>query len=126
MRLLLLLVVLLNIIKATFGAPDCSDFVDSHRFDCFPEPGASQERCESRGCCWKPSSSGRSVPLGVPYCFYPKRFGYVLANQQETPTGYMLDLTMQQKGPFGNDISKLKVDVRLETEYRAHVKVSIL
>ena len=33
------------------------------RRDCHPEPDATQERCELRGCCWYPS--------GGPWCFYP-------------------------------------------------------
>ena len=108
------------------SSPDCTRDADSKRFDCYPDVGASEDKCEDRGCCWKVASNalyGGSVPLNVPYCFYPKNFGYELVNQQETDTGFLLDLQMQQHGPYGEDIVNLKVDVRLETEYRVHVKV---
>ena len=121
-----LLLFLWFVFEPLSGAPDCTDSSDSLRFDCYPDDGASQEKCESRGCCWKEASSSpheTDVPLNVPYCFYPKNFGYRLVKQRDTDTGYMLDLQMQQKGPFGNDIALLKADVRLETQYRLHVKV---
>jgi hypothetical protein len=109
-------------LKGCHSSPDCSDDADSKRFDCYPDQGAAEETCESRGCCWK-DAKNYAIPLNVPYCFYPKNFGYALVNQQETDTGFLLDLQMQQKGPYGRDIVNLKVDVRLETEYRVHVKV---
>ena len=109
------------------SSQDCTDDADLKRFDCYPDSGASKDKCTDRGCCWKVSDNDialeGTVPLNVPYCFYPKKFGYTLVNQQETDTGFLLDLQMQQKGPFGGDIVNLKVDVRLETEYRVHVKV---
>jgi Trefoil (P-type) domain len=58
----------------------------SSRFDCHPLDGASQERCEERGCCWRePDKQGptnvnssnnglgsaKFGHLGVPLCFYP-------------------------------------------------------
>lgn len=113
------------VVESAFGSPVCTDSSDSHRFDCYPDDGATQEKCESRGCCWKHASSSPkpNIPLNVPYCFYPENFGYQLVKQEETATGYMLDLEMQQKGPFGEDITNLKVDVRLETQQRLHVKI---
>ena len=125
---LLVLPLLWIVFEPSSGSPDCTNTADSLRFDCYPDDGASQEKCESRGCCWKEASSSpheTDVPLNVPYCFYPKNFGYRLVKQQNTSTGYMLDLQMQQKGPFGNDIALLKADVRLETQYRLHVKVPL-
>ena len=39
----------------------------ANRVDCFPLGGASQDKCQARGCCWVPSSSGDNVA----WCFYP-------------------------------------------------------
>lgn len=110
-----------------YSSPDCTDDADRKRFDCYPDEGAAEDKCQSRGCCWKDATNSfrETVPLNVPYCFYPKNFGFELVNQQETDTGFLLDLQMQQKGPYGGDIENLKVDVRLETEYRVHVKVLV-
>ena len=125
-----ILAVLCFLFVHCYSSPDCTDDADSKRFDCYPDSGATEDKCEGRGCCWKEASQLSNayefrikVPLNVPYCFYPKNFGYKLVNKQETDTGFLLDLQMQQKGPYGGDIGNLKVDVRLETEYRVHVKV---
>ena len=57
----------------------------SSRIDCYPEPGASQELCQARGCCWRAPDgdgskrqenategheAGNVQHLGVPMCFY--------------------------------------------------------
>ncbi|NXC50571.1 MGA protein, partial [Penelope pileata] len=39
---------------------------DTEKFDCDPGVGATQERCELRGCTWAEDTS----PLDVPYCYY--------------------------------------------------------
>ncbi|XP_046862383.1 lysosomal alpha-glucosidase-like [Xenia sp. Carnegie-2017] len=110
----------------SLSSADCRDDIDSKRFDCYPENGASQEKCEIRGCCWKVATNKRhevTVPLNVPYCFYPKNFGYRIVNEQETATGILLDLQMQQPGPYGADVENLRVNVDFETENRVHVKI---
>lgn len=47
------------------------------RFDCYPEPGSSQQGCEARGCCW--GALGNDSEPNIPYCYYPADYqGYVL------------------------------------------------
>ena len=41
------------------------------RVDCHPEPGATQERCIARGCCWHPE--------GANWCFHPNEKGNFIA-----------------------------------------------
>lgn len=56
------------------------------RIDCHPQPGASQEVCEARGCSWCPTD----VP-NAPWCFFPKDtpYGYSLGgNTEKTATGW--------------------------------------
>ena len=56
----------------SMGGERCpADTGDHDRVDCHPEPGASQEKCVSRGCHWCVSS----IP-DVPWCFLPKTHGY--------------------------------------------------
>ncbi|KAL9985311.1 hypothetical protein ACROYT_G007700 [Oculina patagonica] len=103
----------------------CSDIPNSLRFDCYPEDDANEQRCLSRGCCWaKPSIVDDEAPLDMPYCFYPKDYGYQLVNKQKTQTGYLLSLAKKgHAGPYGNDIENLAVDVRFEAKDRLHFKI---
>uniref|UniRef100_A0A8C7A103 alpha-glucosidase n=1 Tax=Nothoprocta perdicaria TaxID=30464 RepID=A0A8C7A103_NOTPE len=50
------------------------------RVDCHPQPGASQERCEARGCVW----CSTEVP-NAPWCFFPEDspYGYSLSGNAE-------------------------------------------
>ncbi|XP_061407988.1 lysosomal alpha-glucosidase-like [Lethenteron reissneri] len=43
----------------------CAQYADWERRDCHPEPGSSEEKCLSKGCCWSPAST-----QGAPWCFY--------------------------------------------------------
>ena len=35
------------------------------RIDCYPKPGATEQKCTTKGCCWKDG-------LG-PWCFQPNK-----------------------------------------------------
>lgn len=76
------------------------------KFDCYPEPGASQDACQARGCIWEPTSD--SNPLGEPWCHFPANVGYRLAGQSGN------QYTLQKTGfsnPFGGDISQITLKV---------------
>lgn len=56
------------------------------RIDCHPQPGASQEACEARGCTWCSSD----VP-NAPWCFFPEDspYGYARSgNVEKTDKGW--------------------------------------
>uniref|UniRef100_A0A8C3BCL9 P-type domain-containing protein n=1 Tax=Cairina moschata TaxID=8855 RepID=A0A8C3BCL9_CAIMO len=56
------------------------------RVDCHPQPGASQESCEARGCTWCTTD----VP-NAPWCFFPEDspYGYSLGgNAEKTDKGW--------------------------------------
>lgn len=42
----------------------CSGIPPARMFDCYPENGASKEKCEARGCCWAPRAVKTSVGDG--------------------------------------------------------------
>lgn len=111
------------------GVPlDQCSVEDNIRFDCFPGQGANQDKCQQRGCCWRPASSqkaGPGVPLDVPYCFYGSgSFGYNVCGHTDTDIGFSLDLCMiGNGGPYGGNVKNLKADFMLETTNRVHVKV---
>ncbi|XP_033124429.1 lysosomal alpha-glucosidase-like isoform X2 [Anneissia japonica] len=104
-------------------AKDCSIASANLRFDCYPEAdGASQEKCEERGCCWQPTKSG--ISDGEPYCFYPTDFpSYNMSTPQETAFGYTAMLKRTNKSYYPNDILTLQLDIYLETESRIHFKI---
>lgn len=103
----------------------CKIIKDKDKFDCFPEDGASKEKCEARGCCWMPRKIRKNqVPLDVPYCFYPSNFpSYYYENITETAFGLVAFLKRNYRTPFPNDIETIKMIVKYETETRLHIKV---
>uniref|UniRef100_A0A8C3K3F7 P-type domain-containing protein n=1 Tax=Calidris pygmaea TaxID=425635 RepID=A0A8C3K3F7_9CHAR len=58
----------------------CSGVV-AKRIDCHPQPGATQEICEARGCSWCPTDV-----TNAPWCFFP----------EDTPYGYSLGGSTEQ------------------------------
>lgn len=131
MRELILVVVLL--LPACIAVPlDTCEVEDSHRFDCFPDQGATKSTCEARGCCWRPAKTNPKdkygVPLNVPYCFYGSgAFGYDKCGTGNTDTGFYVDLCMKGKGgPYGENIAKLRADFMMEDKSRLRVKVTSL
>ncbi|XP_061493207.1 sucrase-isomaltase, intestinal [Rhineura floridana] len=62
-------------------------FRDSDKFDCHPEPGATEASCLSLGCKWNTSTS-----QGSPYCYYPSNNGYTVEQIQYTPSGLTVNL----------------------------------
>uniref|UniRef100_A0A8C2T861 Sucrase-isomaltase, intestinal-like n=1 Tax=Coturnix japonica TaxID=93934 RepID=A0A8C2T861_COTJA len=85
----------------------------ARRVDCHPQPGATQENCEARGCTW----CATDIP-NAPSCFFSEDSGY----------GYSL-VTLDKRSTvslFGNDISPIVMDVEFQTKDRLRFKVSIL
>uniref|UniRef100_A0A673NLW6 alpha-glucosidase n=1 Tax=Sinocyclocheilus rhinocerous TaxID=307959 RepID=A0A673NLW6_9TELE len=83
---------------------------NSRHFDCHPEAGSDQAKCEARGCIWEPSN----VP-NEPWCYYPDTHGYITSNVVETASGITVDLERNTAFPSqrsqSRDISKLRVEI---------------
>ncbi|KAL6738595.1 hypothetical protein Aduo_012127 [Ancylostoma duodenale] len=77
------------------------------RVDCFPEPGASQDACQARGCIWEEAPQGS--PVGAPWCFYPKESGYRVYQQN---VDYYQLVPDTPSSPYGENISPLDVKIR--------------
>ena len=107
----------------------CDQPSDVARFDCHPEDNASQQACEARKCCWRSSlqktnSSGYSVQLDVPYCFYPSDYpAYEVISNETTDFGQRLHLYRSQTTYLPNDIRNLTVDLIFETQQRFRMKI---
>ncbi|KAF0688809.1 Aste57867_19631 [Aphanomyces stellatus] len=73
--------------------------------------------CSSIGCCFDAATTSCYQPA-VPH-------GYDLTSWRETSSGYVgtLRLPAGARGPFGNDIPDLVVDVRFDTDARVRVRI---
>lgn len=108
----------------------CKLLKDDEKLDCYPEDGANLSGCEARGCCWVPrkiKSRNRkrlTVPLDVPYCFYPPNYEtYKYFNITETAYGLTAFLRRNYKSAYPADIDIIKMTVKYESENRLHIKV---
>ena len=100
---------------------------DIARFDCFPGPGANQENCAARGCCWRQAGYQYRRDINVPYCYFPANYpSYSVRKLQETDFGWSALLVRSTSSPWPKDIKTLAMDVIFETETRMRLKVSIL
>ncbi len=81
---------------------------DNHRIDCYPEPLATQEKCESRGCLWTPAHVDNDPT--VPWCYMPAGTGYTL-NAGTYPSFVLTKKTDSIPNPWDTDISPINVDV---------------
>ncbi|KAM9292474.1 sucrase-isomaltase, intestinal-like [Morus bassanus] len=92
------------------------------RIDCHPEPGASQEACEARGCTWCATDV-----TNAPWCFFPKDspYGYSLGgNTEKTAKGWRVTLNKRQTlSLFGNDISPVVLEVEFQTRDRLRFRL---
>ncbi|KAH0624124.1 hypothetical protein JD844_007538 [Phrynosoma platyrhinos] len=89
------------------------DVIDNEKFDCLPYPEATQSICEARGCIWKAVSTP-----GIPYCYYPSDYGYLVSNIQNSPQGLTADLNRNTSIPNPYGPRSPPVDVlRLEVKY---------
>uniref|UniRef100_A0A672YPB2 P-type domain-containing protein n=1 Tax=Sphaeramia orbicularis TaxID=375764 RepID=A0A672YPB2_9TELE len=65
---------------------------ETQRFDCHPEEHADEAKCKARGCIWKPSSIEK-----VPWCYYPKDYGYTVTTHETTNAGMVLGIIRNKK-----------------------------
>ncbi|XP_068173302.1 sucrase-isomaltase, intestinal [Antennarius striatus] len=85
---------------------------DYQRFDCHPEEHADEAKCKARGCIWEPS-----IMEHVPWCFYPKDYGYAVTAATESTSGMTVDITRNKRyrssgRPESPDIDTLRVEIR--------------
>ncbi|GAB0175790.1 kinesin-like protein KIF21A [Grus japonensis] len=92
------------------------------RIDCHPQPGASQEVCEARGCTWCATDVANA-----PWCFFPEDspYGYSLGGSSEkTANGWRVTLNKRQAlSLFGNDISPIVLEVEFQTKDRLRFRL---
>lgn len=103
-------------------AKECS-MSDVYRFDCYPENGPTQEKCEARGCCWDVKS--KTVrDIGIPSCFYPTDYEqYKVIGPVDTEFGCTANLTRSSPSYYPKTIQNLKLDIYYETKTRLRFKI---
>ncbi|ESO87857.1 hypothetical protein LOTGIDRAFT_219759 [Lottia gigantea] len=98
--------------------PKCHNIDDSIKTDCFPELGASESSCQSRNCCWQPSST-----QGTPWCFFPGNDNIGYKVDKIAKDGSMATLSQINDTHWPNDVKSLKLNVFKETSERLHFKI---
>ncbi|KAK2912661.1 sucrase-isomaltase, intestinal-like [Channa argus] len=96
---------------------------DYQRFDCYPEENANETKCKDRGCIWEKSN----IPH-VPWCFYPKDYGYTVTTTEETNSGMIVNITRNMKyrssgRPDSPDINTLCVMIHYHTSDMLQFKI---
>uniref|UniRef100_A0A8C1Q5H6 alpha-glucosidase n=1 Tax=Cyprinus carpio TaxID=7962 RepID=A0A8C1Q5H6_CYPCA len=101
--------------------PECPSIPYGERVDCFPDPGASEQKCLERACCWSPVDEAN-----VPWCFFSKNHGYsVVSKSQPDSTHIEARLTrMDAPSLFGADIKELIFYAEMQTENRLRFKIT--
>jgi lysosomal alpha-glucosidase len=123
-----LLLLFVAVITCSTGQ-QCEQTLDAARFDCYPEPDASLEKCLQRQCCWRaPSkSNGNGAPYtdeSVPYCYYPKDFPtYDVRSSESTEFGQRIHLNKSQAAYMPFDLADLTVDLIYESTHRLRVRI---
>ncbi|XP_028650310.2 sucrase-isomaltase, intestinal [Erpetoichthys calabaricus] len=99
--------------------PECSPIPDSERIDCYPDGGASKDKCAERGCCWYPLST-----TTIPWCFFSKNRGYEVLQQDKTSKGYEAKLKrLPAPTLFGNETENAQLIIEIQSQNRLHFKI---
>ena len=73
------------------------------RINCYPEPNANQNLCETRGCIWNPVDDVD----GTPWCYFKDGVGYSLASQNGNT--FNLRKNNGPKNPWGIDFQNIQI-----------------
>ncbi|XP_065342512.1 lysosomal alpha-glucosidase-like [Cloeon dipterum] len=119
-----------KVLKAPTAASFCTGIPPARMFDCYPESGATKDKCEARGCCWMPrrpaskGNQGLHKSLEVPYCFYPQNFGgYKYVNVTEAQWGLTAYMQREFFSPYPDDVPLLRMDIKMESKERLRIKI---
>ncbi|XP_066540681.1 sucrase-isomaltase, intestinal [Hoplias malabaricus] len=100
--------------------PVCPNIVVGERVDCHPEPGASQQRCLQRSCCWAPVDNNN-----VPWCYFSTNHGYTVVSKNDQINKIEARLKrMDSPSLYGADIVELSFTAEMQTENRLQFKIT--
>ncbi|RXN35304.1 maltase- intestinal-like protein [Labeo rohita] len=101
--------------------PECPSIPDAERVDCYPDGGASQQKCLERACCWSPLNE-----TNVPWCFFSKNHGYSVVSESKPDNTHIEAKLTRMDAPslFGADIKELTFLAEMQTENRLRLKIT--
>ncbi|XP_069583495.1 sucrase-isomaltase, intestinal isoform X1 [Ranitomeya imitator] len=96
---------------------------ESERFDCHPGLDASESKCIALGCIWEASNTA-----GIPYCYYPDDYGYIVdGDEVTTDTSIIINITLpagiSQRYTNSKRITKLTVEVTFHENHMLQFKI---
>ncbi|XP_071751949.2 sucrase-isomaltase, intestinal [Centroberyx gerrardi] len=107
--------------ETTEVVPQCPSIPLAERVDCFPDAGASKQKCEQRGCCWGPLDE-----RNVPWCFFSSNHGYTVESVDTSDLHAIKAHLKRKDSPslFGADIEELSFHAILKSHNRLQFKIS--
>ncbi|XP_015492493.1 sucrase-isomaltase, intestinal [Parus major] len=84
----------------------------NERFDCYPNPDPTKEKCEQRGCTWEVTGKP-----GVPSCYYSSNNPYYVSSLNYSSTGIKATLTIDNKVRANEDFTAPINTLALEVKY---------
>ncbi|KAF5907893.1 maltase-glucoamylase, intestinal-like, partial [Clarias magur] len=99
----------------------CPNITLEERVDCFPDSGASQQKCQERGCCWGPLDE-----TNVPWCYFSSNHGYTVVSESQLSSTKLAARLKRQDAPslYGSDILELSFTAEMQTENRLRFKIT--
>src|SRR5437667_137026 len=100
----------------------CNEVKLEERIDCNPD-NPTQQKCQSRGCCWRPTTN--KTEQQAPKCYYPKDYvGYKVKNITNLENEVTrIILSKQTPSGFPDDISTVFVDVDPLSDRLVRIKI---
>uniref|UniRef100_A0A672YP82 P-type domain-containing protein n=1 Tax=Sphaeramia orbicularis TaxID=375764 RepID=A0A672YP82_9TELE len=100
--------------------PRCPNIPLAERIDCFPDAGASKQKCEARGCCWGPLDE-----RNVPWCYFSTNHGYTVESVKQ-PSPHVMEAHLKRMASpslFGADIQELALHAEMQSDNRLRFKI---
>ncbi|KAM6199074.1 sucrase-isomaltase, intestinal [Sarcoramphus papa] len=96
----------------------------NERFNCYPSPNPTQEKCEQLGCVWEQLTSN----LDIPPCFYSSDNAYSVDKVEYTSSGLAANLTLNSAKTRANEnfttpISTLRLEVKYHLNHMLQFKI---
>ncbi|XP_052660788.1 sucrase-isomaltase, intestinal [Harpia harpyja] len=95
----------------------------NERFNCYPSPDPTKEKCEQLGCVWEVTSNS-----DIPPCYYSSDNAYSVDKVEYTSSGFTANLTLNNAKTRANEnfttpISTLCLEVKYHLNHMLQFKI---